>query len=173
MKLVLIGFMGSGKSVLSRLLAERLSVPHVDTDALALARSQRGSIAEIFNQDGEAAFRALEQSVCAELAELGQGVMATGGGLVMNQIAVASLRQQAQVIYLKTSLETILSRVGDDESRPLLQDKLHLAKLYAMRCALYEYYADWAIDTDGQTPEQLADVILAQLQAGKTLVSLP
>lgn len=171
MKLVLIGFMGSGKSTVSTMLCETLGLTHLDTDTLALSLSEQASIADIFRNEGESAFRKLELIVANTLRDTQNAVIATGGGMVMNQLAMDPLRQNAQVVYLKTSLTTVLERIGTDQGRPLLQDRLQLIRLYETRCALYEYYANWTVETDNLSPEDITQLIRSQLTSasiGKT-----
>jgi shikimate kinase len=155
--------MGLGKSTVSAMLSEALDLSLVDTDALALSLSGKKSIAEIFQYEGETVFRELELKVAQSLKETDNVIVATGGGMVMNQLSMDALRHNGQVIYLKTSLEKVLERIGNDEGRPLLQDKLQLSKLYEMRSALYNYYGNWTVETDARSPEDITQLIHLQL----------
>ncbi len=162
-KIILIGFMGAGKSMLAPLLAEALGLRHVDTDQEIMALSGRDSINEIFEQDGELKFRELELAVAQSLQHQRNIVVSTGGGVVMNKLAMDYLKQNAVTIYLDTELETTLVRLGLDSSRPLLRDKQKTAELYALRTPLYAHYSDITISTDGKTKNQLLNETLNTL----------
>ena len=101
MKLILIGFMGSGKSSVGRTLAKKLQLELVELDRLVLKSSGRKSIKEIFERDGETRFRELEIAQAKKLKNKNQAVIATGGGVVLNRIILDWLRPGSQVIWLK------------------------------------------------------------------------
>jgi len=118
----LIGFMGSGKSTVGKLLAERLELPFLDSDN-AIQEKTGKSINEIFNQDGEAAFRAYELDFLNELQSTEKSVVAVGGGLPAIDSALELMHQMGLVIYLNTSLLTLIKRLKEEkEMRPLLKD---------------------------------------------------
>lgn len=117
--IILTGFMGTGKTTVGQLLAQRLQRPFVDTDALIVERDCR-SIAQIFAEDGEAAFRAWERRVALELAQQQELVIATGGRLMLDEDNAEALEASGQVFCLTAVPETILARVQDDSKRPLL-----------------------------------------------------
>jgi shikimate kinase len=116
--IVLIGFMGAGKSTIGRLLAERLGQPFLDSD---LVIEQRAGLAvrEIFERDGEPAFRELEHQVVADLLAGPQTVLALGGGAPQDE-RTRRLLGTAQVVYLRVSYQEALQRVSNDRFRPLL-----------------------------------------------------
>ncbi len=157
--------MGTGKTTVGRLLAERLQRPFIDTDALIVERDGR-PIADIFAQDGEAAFRSWERTVALELAQLQGLVIATGGRLMLDGENAAALSASGQVFCLTAVPQTILARVQDDTKRPLL-DVPHPAERIAFLLeARREGYGRFPqIATDGKTAEQVADVIIYTLHA--------
>lgn len=162
-KIVLIGFMGAGKSELAPALAKSLNRTHVDMDTQVIELSGRHSISEIFEQDGERHFRELELRVAKSLQDSLQVVISAGGGIVMDKLAMDYLRDNGLTILLEAELETVLSRLGTDTTRPLLQDKSKIPDLFALRAPLYEHYADLRIATDAKSPVQTLDETLAAL----------
>ncbi|RMF77840.1 MAG: shikimate kinase [Nitrospirae bacterium] len=159
--LVLVGFMGAGKTTVGRLLAARLGWPVVDTDELIEARAGK-RIAEIFAAEGEAAFRDLESAVAAELAGLRRTVITTGGGIVERPENRAALRAAGEVVYLRARPETLYGRVRGSRHRPLLQvadPEARIRELLARRAPLYEE-ADRIVDTDGLSLEAVVERIL-------------
>jgi shikimate kinase len=156
---VLVGAPGSGKSTVGPLLAARLGLPFVDVDAVIEERTGR-SVAEIFADEGEPAFRALEEATTAEL--LGRpGVLSLGGGAVLSAATRAGLRGH-RVVWLQVSASTAVSRVGLNEARPLLLGNVRgrLIKLLAERTPLYAEVATERVETDVLTPEAVVDVLV-------------
>ncbi|MFJ4524269.1 shikimate kinase [Streptomyces sp. NPDC088810] len=152
---VLVGPMGVGKSTVGRLLAERLGVGYRDTDEDIVAAEGR-TIAEIFVDEGEAAFRALEKAaVRAALAEH-PGVVALGGGAVLDPDTRALLAGH-RVIYLSMEVEEAVKRTGLNVARPLLavNPRKQWRELMEARRHLYEEVATAVVATDGRTPEEV------------------
>lgn len=161
---VLVGPMGVGKSTVGRLLAERLGVGYRDTDDDIVAAEGR-TIAEIFVDEGEAAFRALEKAaVRAALAEH-RGVVALGGGAVLDADTRASLAGQ-RVLYLSMEVEEAVKRTGLNVARPLLavNPRKQWRELMEARRHLYEEVATAVVATDGRTPEEVAQAALDALE---------
>ncbi len=160
---VLVGAPGSGKSTVGALLASRLDVRFADVDAVIEARSGR-SIAEIFADDGEPAFRALEEQVTAELLR-GPGVLALGGGAVLSA-ATRSALQGHRVVWLQVSAATAVQRVGLNEARPLLLGNVRgrLIKLLAERTPLYAEVATERVETDARPPEKVVELLLTAVE---------
>lgn len=157
--IVLAGFMGTGKTTVGRLLAERLGWPFIDTDRVIEQRAGC-SIADLFARQGEAAFRALEAAVCAEVAMSEQSVIATGGGALLHTPTRNLFTARGLVVCLGCALETIIQRVGHDPARPLFSADLErLAALYAARAAHYHSLPHW-IDTTGRTPAHITEEIV-------------
>jgi len=164
-KAVLVGLPGTGKTSTGRRLAKILAVPFADSDELVEAAAGR-SVAELFATEGESAFRAAERAaVVAALAGF-EGVLALGGGAVGTAELRAALSGSAvPVVLLRASAATLLERLGDATSRPLLADDppARLAALTAEREPLYAEVMTLAVDTDGRTPSQVAATIAARL----------
>lgn len=157
--IVLTGPMGSGKSTVARLLGEITGLPVIDTDA-EVERSERASIAEIFERNGEARFRALEAEVVAESLAGDPAVVALGGGALLGGATRrALLASDALVIHLHAGADAIAERLGDDRSRPLLTDDL--SKMLALRMPGYQECATFRIDTASTTPRATAQKIAA------------
>ena len=162
--IVLVGFMGAGKSTVGPRLAERLAVPFVDLDA-GIERATGETVESLFAGAGEVAFRRLESAALGvALAELARGgVIAGGGGLFAepanrNRIAAGG----ALVAWLDTPLAEITQRLGGDRSRPLFQDAVAVDRLYRDRNAVYAA-ADVRVDASGADPEAVVDRLLAVL----------
>lgn len=137
--IALIGFMGAGKSTVGQSVARQLRFDFVDTDQLIEARAGL-PISEIFAQQGEAAFREIEDQVVVELAARDQTVIATGGGVGANAEHLASLKQHALVVCLWVSPEVVWRRVRNQHHRPLLQvpdPKARIEQLLAERTPVY------------------------------------
>ena len=162
---VLVGAPGSGKSTVGALLARRLGVPFTDVDAVIEDRAGR-SIAEIFADDGEPAFRRLEGETTAELL-LQPGVLSLGGGAVLSATTRASLRGH-RVVWLQVSAARAVSRVGLNEARPLLLGNVRgrLIRLLAERTPLYAEVATEQVDTDDQDPEAVVDLLVTEQARG-------
>jgi shikimate kinase len=163
--LALVGFMGTGKSAAGRLAAELLQFEFVDTDELI--ETQCGlSIGEIFKNQGEPAFRQLEQDLVRKLASRQKTVIATGGGLIADPANLASLKTHALVVCLWATPEIIWERVRTQTHRPLLQTPDPLGKireLFARRDPLYRQ-ADVLINTGQRSPREVAQQVLLQFQ---------
>ncbi|SER17564.1 shikimate kinase [Streptomyces sp. yr375] len=161
---VLVGPMGVGKSTVGRLLAERLAVGYRDTDDDIVAEQGR-SIAEIFVDEGEDVFRALEkQAVHRALAEHG-GVLALGGGSILDADTRGLLAGQ-RVVYLAMDVEEAVKRTGLNTARPLLavNPRRQWRELMEARRGLYEGVATAVVATDGRTPEEVAQIALDALE---------
>lgn len=169
MNLVLIGLRGSGKTSVARILAERLGWPHFDADAEIESRAGK-SIAAIFADDGETAFRDRETGVVADLAARDSAVLALGGGAVMRPENRAAIAKEGRVVWLTASPETLWSRIEADPDtaarRPNLSPQGGITEIIATldaRRAIYRQCAHLVVDTEGKSPDQIADAILEQL----------
>lgn len=160
--IVLIGFMGSGKSTIGRHLAMRLERSFVDTDDLVETVSGK-KVVQIFEEDGEAVFRALEKQVVREISKQGGRVVACGGGVVLDPENVAGLKENGVLVYLKASKETLVKRLkrGIDR-RPLLRGvdaEKKVDELLDKRVATYESVADVVVETDALSPMDAVGVV--------------
>ncbi|MGA1191909.1 MAG: shikimate dehydrogenase [Bdellovibrionota bacterium] len=168
MRVVLIGFMGSGKSSVAEALAAKTGYDLVETDAEALARSECNSITEIFDAHGEESFRALEGDVLRSALKRGNLIVSSGGGileLVENRRALRELRTSTEgeetcVVYLDTHFETITRRLQGDNSRPLFRSLSDAEHLFAHRLPQYREAADLIIPTDTLSAEEVAELIM-------------
>jgi shikimate kinase len=163
--LALVGFMGTGKTSVGRLVAEQLHFEFLDTDDLIQTRTGR-SIADIFARNGEPAFRALEREVVIELGHLAKTVISTGGGLPADPENLAALKTHALVVCLWASPEKIWERVRNQSHRPLLQDPDPQRKIRELLEAREPFYkqADVLVNTDQRSAREVAQQILLQFK---------
>lgn len=167
--IALIGFMGTGKSSVGRIVAHQLHFQFIDTDDLIEARSGK-TISQIFVGDGETVFRDWEARILDELSAQKQMVLATGGGLGANPAHLAGLKSHSVVICLWASPETIWERVKIQEHRPLLQTPEPLEKiraLLAQREACYKQ-ADALINTERRSARDVAQQVLHQFHLARS-----
>ncbi len=156
--IILIGFMGSGKSSLGKWMSANAGFGFLDTDEYIEEKEKR-TINEIFAADGEEYFRNLETGTVRELTgELENTVISVGGGLPIREENQVNLKKLGKVIYLRAKPETLIERLKGDESRPLLkggnlEDKIN--SLMSARSEIYEKAADIIVDTDGLTLEYI------------------
>ncbi len=164
-RVVLVGPMGSGKSTVAALVAQRLGVAPLDTDQLVEARAGR-SVAEVFAADGEAAFRALERRAVHEALTGHGGVVSLGGGAVLDPATRAELAG-LPVVALEVTWRWAQRRLGAAVSRPLLaaDPRRRWEEITASRAALYAEVAVAQVDTDGTSPEEVADRVVAAIEA--------
>jgi shikimate kinase len=163
--IALIGFMGTGKTSVGRLVAEQLRFEYLDTDEMIQAQTGR-SISDIFKTDGEPAFRTLEQMVVEELAGRAKTVIATGGGLPVNPKNLASLKTHALVVSLWSSPEKIWERVRHQSHRPLLHDQNPQGKIRELLAAREPFYkqADVLLNTDLRSVREVAQQVVHQFR---------
>ncbi|MFD0669111.1 shikimate kinase [Ramlibacter sp. MAHUQ-53] len=169
----LVGLPGSGKTTIGKLLARRLARPFVDSDHVI--EDRLGCPIRVFwEQQGEEAFRDVEQAVIADLSAPGgeDKVLATGGGSVLREANRLQLRAGTHVIYLRTTPEQIYNRVRNDRKRPLLQVEDPMARLRALhgqRDPLYREAAHLTVDTGRPTLQTLVNIIVMQLELAGVL----
>lgn len=170
--LALIGFMGTGKTVVGKALAKKLGKQFIELDAL-IERKTGKTIPEIFQQDGEIAFRELEIEVTKEVAGKKNTVIACGGGVVLNKINIDRLRKECLVVYLKASPGVILKRtVKDENERPLLatvNKALAVKELLKYRQPFYERAADITIDTSKLDVASVVTEIIKKVNENESL----
>ena len=162
--IVLIGMMGSGKSTLGKQLARRLRRTFFDSDA-EIVRRTGASIAHIFEVEGESGFRKRESEELLRLMAQPNAVVATGGGAILAEPNRRLLRENAIVLYLHASVETLYDRTRHSKDRPLLavpDPKERLMQLYAVRDPLYRETAHAIVESD---QSRLGDMVLRLLQA--------
>jgi shikimate kinase len=162
-RVVLVGPMGAGKSTVGRLLARRWDLPFRDTDDDVEQAAGR-TISDIFVDDGEEAFRSLERAAVAQAVAEHPGVLAVGGGAVMAEETRAVLTGH-RVVFLRVGLTDAAARVGLGASRPLLLGNVRgtMKALLDERTPVYESVAAVVVDTDGRTPDEVADAVVEAL----------
>lgn len=154
--IVLAGFMGVGKSTIAPRIAERLGWSWIETDALIEERAGR-SIARIFEESGEAAFRAMERELCQELAGQPATVIATGGGMLVDPENRQVMLKNAFVVCLHAPLDLIEKRLRRSRGRPLAAQ---WREIYASRAPIYASLP-YQVTIAGKTPDQIAEEIIA------------
>lgn len=165
--LILIGYRCTGKTTVARKLADQIDIPAFDSDS-EIERRVGKTIAEVFAQDGESAFRAMEESVIAEiLANPNPLILATGGGAILRENTRKRLHQSGRVIWLTATPETILRRMTNDVAtktmRPILTSlpmRGEIITLLEQRKRLYAEIAHETIDTCSQTVEEIVEIII-------------
>jgi shikimate dehydrogenase len=165
--IILEGFMGSGKSTVSELISDKLELELIDTDE-AIEEAEGRKISEIFEQDGEEAFRDMETELMEMVISehMRETVISLGGGLPVREKNRELLKKVGKVVYLRTAPETVYDRLKGDDTRPLLKSEDPLARIKELqdkRGKIYEEVADIIVDTDGKTPEEVANEIIAAI----------
>lgn len=172
MHIYLMGYRGSGKSTVGRLLAASIGWPMVDTDALIEAAANQ-SIRQIFSAEGEAGFREREQEVVREVSARSEPtVIALGGGAVLRPANQQSIRHSGRVVWLKGSPNSLLARIATDQTtadrRPRLSqlgDYDEIVELLTAREPIYRQMANLTVTTDGRQPDDLVAEIADWLKA--------
>ena len=163
MNIVLIGYRGTGKSAVGELLALRLKMPCIGMDAEIVKRAGM-SIPEIVEKYGWQKFRDMESEEARELAGLDNIIVDTGGGVVERPENIEALKTNSIIIWLKASVDTIVSRIQGDTERPALTAGKtfteEIAEVLERRVPKYKSAAQYEIDTDESTPEQVADRVI-------------
>jgi len=162
MHLWLVGMMGSGKTRVGALVAEAAGVRFRDTDEEVASRLGC-SIGRLWGTRGESAFRDLEAATVRRLAAEPRSVIATGGGVVLDPANVDTMRTSGLVVWLQARPDTLAGRVGAGEGRPLLEGsdpRTRLAEILVEREPLYRAAAHHRVQTDGRSPEQVAEEVL-------------
>ncbi len=161
---VLIGFMAAGKTAVGHALADRYGYEFTDTDAM-VEESARSTVPKIFEALGEEGFRALEREAVVRAAAREGRVIASGGGAILSVRNYGVLKGAGPIVYLRTSVEELIARLGSGEGRPLLRgDPAEIVpKLLSERAPAYESAAELIVDTDGRTPDDVAGEIVERL----------
>lgn len=165
-RLILIGPMGSGKSTIGKMVADTLQLPFRDTDIVIENETGR-SVSDIFLEDGEDSFRALEKKILRAELLSDATVLALGGGAPISIDAQSALRAIASpVIYLEVSLATVAPRIGFNRDRPLLlhNPRGQWESLMQERRPIYEAISDFRVDVNNKDPERIVSEILAVLK---------
>ena len=164
--IVLIGFMGAGKSSTGKALAQKTGLPRFDTDEIVSTRFGL-SVTEIFARFGEEKFRDAETEALGQLSEAASAIIVTGGGIVLRPENVKLLRELGKVVSLEADAETLFSRISRRTTRPLLKTenpRETLVELLRIREPLYRGAADVRLDTSRLTHDEVADAILKSIE---------
>ncbi|KIT15935.1 shikimate kinase [Jannaschia aquimarina] len=156
--IVLVGMMGSGKTAVGTALAERLDVPFRDTDEAIVAAS-RMSIAEIFERDGEAFFRAREREILNRLLDAGPGVVSTGGGIFLDQRNRDAIAARGVSVWLRASADLLWSRVKHRTTRPLLMTSDPRGTLERLLAERTPHYANAQVIVDAHASYSISDMV--------------
>ena len=166
MNIVLIGYRGTGKSVVGQILARRLNKTYVGMDAGIVERAGM-PIPEIVEKYDWPGFRDLETRVALDLADRHDLVIDTGGGVIERAENIPALKKNGRVFWLQASVETIVRRIQGDDQRPALTVGKtfteEVAEVLEKRHAKYLAAADYAIDTDTLSPQQVAEAVITEL----------
>lgn len=169
--IVLIGMRGSGKSTIGKLLAEKLNKAYTDLD-IVLEEQEGISVAEIVAKHGWEYFREKESVIAQTVANTSNTVIATGGGIILNEENIKALKQNGTVVYLAAPTDVLLSRIGDDPNRAALTDKKtkqeEMEQVFHERKSLYEQAADIMIETSNKTEEETVEDILRAVKGANT-----
>ncbi|MBP1743533.1 MAG: Shikimate kinase [Firmicutes bacterium] len=163
----LVGFMGAGKTTVSKCLGSMLGLERVEIDEL-IARKEGMSINSIFEEYGEEYFRNCESSTLAELQKRNQLVVSCGGGIVLREGNIASMKKNGRVVLLTATPETTLERVRDSDERPILRNNMNvefIAGLMEKRREKYLKAADIIVETDGKTVHEVCEEIIGKLSS--------
>ena len=168
--LIFIGYRGTGKTTLGRLLARRLDCPFIDTDPVIERRAGK-TIAEIFREDGEPAFRDLEETVIADYLRRGPLLLAPGGGAILRETTRKRMRRHGTVVWLTVSPETSLARMSGDATSATRRPELtnlppleEIREVLGRRLPLYRETAHLTLNTEEASPSVLANRLLVLLK---------
>ena len=163
---VLIGFMGSGKTEVGRLLAKSLGMKFVDTDSLIEEKEGR-KISDIFAEDGEDKFRDMESALIGKLSGSKKLVISTGGGMILRPANIKKLKELGPLVLLWADKDTVHKRLKGVNDRPLLKaddQKKRISEILDFRTPIYKGAADIEVDTSKLTPEESSRKILSILK---------
>lgn len=159
--LVLIGFMGSGKSTVGKLLAKALEMKFVDTD-LEIERDYGKKVQEIFSEKGEEYFRELECHMSEKLSKENNSIISTGGGIILNKKNIDYLKNDAAIFFLDVNKKTLYNRLISSKGRPLLEgDELwsKITNVLGERIERYRTYADFVVKVGNEVPYETMEEI--------------
>jgi shikimate kinase len=162
--ITLIGMPGSGKSAVGRIIASQLGWELIDTDKL-LEKRHGMPLQALIDKVGDDSFRRLEEEAVLRLPAEGQGVISTGGSVIYSEAAMRHLLQISYVVFLDASLDSIRRHIAAEAPRGIIGMKNgSLEKLYRARLPLYRYFSTVSVQLDTQTPEEIAEMVLSELQ---------
>jgi shikimate kinase len=160
MKIILIGFMGSGKSSVAKQLGHLLNLPIIEMDECVFQKTNTKNMHEVFAKGGELLLRETEIAIAQEYASTGNSVISTGGGVILNKIVLDYLKKtHGKIFFLNASFETIAVRLANNVLRPLFNNIVEAKSLYHFRQPLYLRYADQVVEVDKKSVEKIAQEI--------------
>lgn len=163
--IMLIGFMGTGKTTVSRKLSETMNIKEIDMDAYIVEHEGR-SINDIFKDDGEETFRNIETVCLAEIQKTTGKIVSCGGGAVLKDENVELMKQNGKIVLLTAKPETVYKRVKNSKDRPILNGNMNvefISELMAKRDSRYHEVADIIIATDDKSPDEICSEIKINL----------
>lgn len=170
MNIILIGFMGSGKSSVAKKLGQLLEFPVLEMDELVCHKTNTSNMHEVFAKGGELLLRETEIAIAQEYARTDNHVISTGAGIILNKIILDYLKKpRAKIFFLNASFQTIAARLADDALRPLFKNNAEAQSLYHFRQPLYLKYADQVVDVDKKSVEQVAQEIAKEIKLARIL----
>lgn len=164
MNIYLIGMMGSGKSTVGKILAEKMKLLFIDLDS-EIEKTGGKSVSEIFNQDGEDHFRKLESE---ELKQYSESVVACGGGIILDEENRKYINENGVAVLLTASMDELFKRLSDSNNRPILPDEnteKALTNLWLERKKDYLNTSDFLIETDGENPIEITNKIFSKINS--------
>jgi len=163
MNIYLIGFMGSGKSTIGKILSEKLNMKFVDLDK-EIEKQEKMSIPEIFKEKGEKYFRNIEKNILEKMSKKSNLIVSTGGGVGADIDNLEKMKKTGTVIWLDVSLDEVFKRCEKDEKRPLLDQPYYkIKKLYNERKNIYSK-ADITVKVDNKSPDEISNEIMGKLK---------
>jgi len=166
MNIILIGMRGSGKTTVAKNLAKKLDKTFYDLDSL-LAEKEQMPISEVVNKHGWDYFRDRESEIVKRISVQKNAVISTGGGVILRKKNIDELNKNGKFIFLKTSIETMVKRINGNKNRPALTTqktlKEEIEEVWNNRKGLYEQTADFTIETDNKTIEEIVNEITNNL----------
>lgn len=164
MKIVLIGFMGSGKSSVAKELCKSINFELLEVDELIVEKSNFESVVEIFKEKGEDFFRDLETKVLESVNKRDNVIISCGGGVIVRDINLKILKaKNSTIVFLDTSFESVRERIENLGGRPLFKDLINAKELYKSRLQKYEKFSDIKINTDNKSISKVAKEIIKKL----------
>ncbi len=163
----LIGMMGSGKSTIGKIISKELNYLFIDGDDYIVENSEFDSIEQIFKDKGENYFRILENALFKELTLKNNCVIATGGGIVLNNKNILNMKKSGIIIYLKSSIDNLVNNLYNTEGRPLLNGidlELKLNEIFKIRKNLYLNAADFIVDVSFKDKNEIKKLILNSIK---------
>jgi shikimate kinase len=159
--IILIGFMGSGKTTIGRLISKKTGMKYLDMDRMIVKKAGM-PVKKIFAVRGEEAFRDMESEAVIEAAMKKNSVIATGGGVIKRPGNIKHLKKAGFVVFLRASFETIVRRIKDRDDRPLfdMNNQAGVKKLFRSRLPVYKKSADYTVDTDKRSAVEIAALII-------------